>query len=65
MIEPIIHSKRDAPTEPTELNIEEGIEYIPTPTVLPRMMLIAEKVPSFPPFEIGLRKCGVSGKASC
>tara|TARA_R110002060_G_scaffold19578_7_gene26787 strand:- start:452 stop:601 length:150 start_codon:yes stop_codon:yes gene_type:complete len=26
MAEPMIHSERDAPTEPTELNIEEGME---------------------------------------
>lgn len=64
MIDPIIHSKSDAPTEPTELKIEEGIEYIPTPTVLPRMMLMAEKVPSVPSGDDTLN-CGVSRKAVC
>jgi hypothetical protein len=50
----------DAPTEPTELNTEEGMEYIPTPTVLPRIMLMAEKVPSLP-LEDGKSNCGVWG----
>jgi len=50
----------DAPTEPTELNTEEGMEYIPTPTVLPRIMLMAEKVPSLP-LQDGKSNCGVRG----
>jgi hypothetical protein len=37
---------------------------MPTPTVLPRMMLMAEKVPSFP-FGADKLNCGVRGKKLC
>ena len=34
------------PTDPTPEKIEEGTEYIPTPTVLPKMIFMAENMPS-------------------
>jgi hypothetical protein len=37
---------------------------MPTPTVLPRIMLMAEKVPSLP-FEADKLNCGVRGKKLC
>lgn len=37
---------------------------MPTPTVLPRIILIAEKVPSFPSSEEAMN-CGVSGRNAC
>lgn len=54
------HSSIEAPTDPTELNIDEGTEYIATPTVLPKIMLMAEKVPSLPS-EDSRSNCGVEG----
>jgi len=37
---------------------------MPTPTVLPRIMLMAEKVPNFP-FKADKLNCGVRGKKLC
>jgi hypothetical protein len=50
----------EAPTEPTDVRMLDGMEYIPTPTVFPRMILIALKVPSFSAEEGGER-WGVRG----
>jgi hypothetical protein len=44
MTAPTTQTSKVIPTDPTSENIDDGTEYTPTPIVLPRMRLMAEKV---------------------
>lgn len=45
---PITHRLNVIPTDPTPAKIADGTVYAPTPTVLPKMILIADMTPNFP-----------------